>query len=151
MQRLRDLMRAYLVIGMYTNPDFPPSAGNYLNFDLAWPSSSIPDDFFPSNESFYGYKVRHLSHSHVHEALTPLQDFGVWNISYQSVDCIDDWAGGKNAAALGSVPSLEDGACCPNNPTVSSIFHPGRFPFPDFSQGNTNDTCPSYSDANGIP
>ncbi|VDC06976.1 unnamed protein product [Peniophora sp. CBMAI 1063] len=95
----------------------PNAAGNYLNFDLAWPSSSIPDDFFPSNESFYGYK-----------------DFGVWNISYQSVDCLDDWAGGKNAAALGSVPALEDGACCPNNPT-----------------GNANDTCPSYSDANGIP
>ncbi len=30
------------------------SAGNYLNFDLAFPSSSIPDNFFPSNVSLYG-------------------------------------------------------------------------------------------------
>ena len=122
MQRLRDLMRAYLVIGMYTNPDFPPSAGNYLNFDLAWPSSSIPDDFFPSNESFYGYKVRHLSHSHVHEALTPLQDFGVWNISYESVSCESDWAGGTNQSALGAVNTQGSSACCPIDPFVRSPF-----------------------------
>lgn len=31
--------------------------GQYLNFDLAYPSSAIPDDFFPSNETFYGYKA----------------------------------------------------------------------------------------------
>jgi len=35
--------------------DGPNSAGNYLNFDLAFPSSSIPSDFFPSNETLYGY------------------------------------------------------------------------------------------------
>ncbi len=33
------------------------SAGAYLNFDLAYPSKAIPDDFFPSNVSLYGYKV----------------------------------------------------------------------------------------------
>ena len=32
--------------------------GQYLNFDLAYPSSAIPDNFFPSNEKLYGYKVR---------------------------------------------------------------------------------------------
>jgi len=37
--------------------------GQYLNFDLAYPSSAIPDDFFPSNEKLYGYKARVL-HSH---------------------------------------------------------------------------------------
>lgn len=95
----------------------PNAAGNYLNFDLAFPSSSIPDNFFPSNASLYGYT-----------------DFGVWNISYQSVSCTSNWAGSKDAAALGSVPSLGNGACCPANPT-----------------GNVNDTCPSYSDQNGIP
>lgn len=31
-----------------------PRGGQYINFDLAWPSTSIPDDFFPSNASFYG-------------------------------------------------------------------------------------------------
>jgi len=91
-------------------------AGHDLNFDLVWPSSAIPNDFFPSNETLYGYT-----------------DFGVWNISYQTVDC-QPWAGWKDAAALGSVASLGDGGCCPANPT-----------------GNTNDTCPSFSAQNGIP
>ena len=48
-----------------------------------------------------------------------LQDFGVWNISYESVSCASYWSGFKNAAALGSVPSLADGACCPDDPTVN--------------------------------
>ncbi|KAJ7072171.1 RlpA-like double-psi beta-barrel-protein domain-containing protein-containing protein [Mycena amicta] len=91
--------------------------GQYINFDLAWPSSSIPDDFFPSNASYYGYT-----------------DFGVWNISYEVVSC-SHWAGWKNAAALGSVTNLgNESVCCPANPT-----------------GNANDTCPSYSDDNGLP
>ncbi|KAI0031732.1 RlpA-like double-psi beta-barrel-protein domain-containing protein-containing protein [Vararia minispora EC-137] len=95
----------------------PNAAGSYLNFDLAWPSSSIPDNFFPSNQSFYGYT-----------------DFGVWNISYQSVSCNSSWAGAKDRAALGSVPALEMSACCPADPT-----------------GSANDTCPSYSADNAIP
>jgi len=95
----------------------PNAAGSYLNFDLAFPSSSISNNFFPSNVSLYGYT-----------------DFGVWNISYQSVSCASNWSGSKDAAALGSVPSLENGACCPADPT-----------------GSANDTCPSFSDQNGIP
>ncbi|THH12897.1 hypothetical protein EW146_g7265 [Bondarzewia mesenterica] len=95
----------------------PNAAGNYLNFDLAYPSSSIPDNFFPSNESYYGYT-----------------DFGVWNISYQSVSCEPNWSGSKSTAALGSVTDLGDSVCCPANPT-----------------GSVNDTCPSYSEQNGIP
>jgi len=97
-------------------PGHPNQGGAYINFDLAWPSSSIPDDFFPSDASVYGFT-----------------DFGVWNVSYQTVDCIQDWAGGKTPAALGSVGNVS-GACCPADPT-----------------GNANDTCPSYSDQNGIP
>ncbi|OBZ67018.1 hypothetical protein A0H81_12803, partial [Grifola frondosa] len=94
----------------------PNQGGQFINFDLAWPSTSIPNDFFPSDEALYGYT-----------------DFGVWNVSYQSVDCLQSWAGAKSAAALGSV---DDGSsvCCPANPT-----------------GSANDTCPSYSDDNGIP
>ncbi|KAF7376286.1 Expansin-like EG45 domain-containing protein [Mycena sanguinolenta] len=94
-----------------------PLGGQYINFDLAYPSSAIPDDFFPSNETEYGYT-----------------DFGVWNISYQTVPCLSNWAGANNKAALGSVSDLGDSACCPANPT-----------------GNPNDTCPSYSDDNAIP
>lgn len=30
-------------------------AGAYLNFDLAYPSSAIPDNFFPSDQALYGY------------------------------------------------------------------------------------------------
>ncbi|KAI8993062.1 RlpA-like double-psi beta-barrel-protein domain-containing protein-containing protein [Trametes punicea] len=97
-------------------PGKPNQGGQYINFDLAWPSPSIPDDFFPSNAALYGFT-----------------DFGVWNVSYQSVDCLQNWAGAKNPAALGSV---DDGSsvCCPANPT-----------------GSANDTCPSFSDDNGIP
>ncbi|KAF7321800.1 Expansin-like EG45 domain-containing protein [Mycena kentingensis (nom. inval.)] len=90
--------------------------GQYINFDLAYPSRAIPDDFFPSNQSYYGYT-----------------DFGVWNISYSQVSC-ERWAGWKDTGALGSVDFLDSSsACCPANPT-----------------GNANDTCPSYSDQNGI-
>ncbi|KAI0055173.1 hypothetical protein BV25DRAFT_1922032 [Artomyces pyxidatus] len=95
----------------------PNSAGNFLNFDLSYPSQAIPDDFFPSNETLYGYT-----------------DFGVWNISYESVSCEPSWSGSKSASALGSVAALGDGGCCPANPT-----------------GSANDTCPSFSDQNGIP
>ncbi|KAF8919817.1 RlpA-like double-psi beta-barrel-protein domain-containing protein-containing protein [Mucidula mucida] len=94
----------------------PNPSGQYLNFDLAYPSNAIPDDFFPSNATLYGYT-----------------DFGVWNITYQTVDC-SSWAGWKDASALGSVAYLDSSsACCPGNPT-----------------GAINDTCPSYSDHNGL-
>ncbi|CAK5281603.1 unnamed protein product [Mycena citricolor] len=93
-----------------TNP-----GGQYINFDLVWPSSAIPNDFFPSNVSFYGYS-----------------DFGVWNVSYQTVDCLEDWAGRQQQSALGSVASLGDSGCCPANP-------------------GPNSTCPSFSDDNAIP
>ncbi|KAG8970336.1 hypothetical protein FRC03_009609 [Tulasnella sp. 419] len=82
----------------------PNSAGAYLNFDLAYPSSAIPDDFFPSNVALYGYK-----------------DFGVWNISYESISC-SAWGGWKDQAALGSVPELENGACCPAEVSVGHLF-----------------------------
>ncbi|KAH9978926.1 RlpA-like double-psi beta-barrel-protein domain-containing protein-containing protein [Lactifluus volemus] len=61
-------------------------------------------------------------------------DFGVWNISYQSVSCASHWSGSKDAAALGSDPSLGNDACCAADPT-----------------GSANDTCTSYSDKNGTP
>jgi len=98
-------------------PNKPNQAGAFLNFDLAFPSAAIPSDFFPSNQSLYGYT-----------------DFGVWNISYAAVPCEDSWPGSNNPAALGSVPSLEDGACCPIDPFT-----------------NPNTTCPSFSLHNGVP
>ncbi|KAH0588960.1 hypothetical protein H2248_004741 [Termitomyces sp. 'cryptogamus'] len=33
------------------------SAGHDLNFDLAYPSEAIPNDFFPSDTALYGYTV----------------------------------------------------------------------------------------------
>lgn len=33
-------------------------------------------------------------------------DFGLWNVSYEAVDCLEDWAGGGDQAALGSVPNM---------------------------------------------
>jgi hypothetical protein len=96
-----------------TNP-----AGAYLNFDLAFPSSAIPADFFPSDVAVYGYK-----------------DFGVWNITYQSVPCVPTWAGSKTTSAMGSAKQLGSAGCCPANPS------------PD----NATNICPSFSDQNGLP
>jgi hypothetical protein len=39
------------------------SAGDYLNFDLAFPSVGIPSDFFPSDAALYGYTVKQLPNS----------------------------------------------------------------------------------------
>ncbi|KAH8828577.1 RlpA-like double-psi beta-barrel-protein domain-containing protein-containing protein [Flagelloscypha sp. PMI_526] len=97
-----------------TNP-----GGAYLNFDLAFPSpnGAIPSDWFPSNESFYGFT-----------------DFGVWNVTFEQVSCVDQWAGGKDGAALGSVEGQgPESVCCPKDPLT-----------------NSSSVCPSYSDANGI-
>ncbi|KAL1760651.1 RlpA-like double-psi beta-barrel-protein domain-containing protein-containing protein [Schizophyllum commune] len=91
--------------------------GHQLNFDLAYPSNAIPDDFFPSNASLYGFT-----------------DFGVWNVTYEVVTCEDNWAGFDDTSALGAVDYLgPESVCCPAEPT-----------------GNSNDSCPSYSDHNGI-
>ncbi|KAG9316281.1 RlpA-like double-psi beta-barrel-protein domain-containing protein-containing protein [Chiua virens] len=95
----------------------PNAGGAYLNFDLAWPSTSIPNSFFPSDAALYGM---------------PLLDFGVWNISYQSVSC-QEWEGYQNQSALGSVADLGYTSCCPNDPTESS-----------------DGVCPSYSDNAGL-
>jgi hypothetical protein len=38
------------------------SAGHDINFDLVWPSSAIPNDFFPSNATFYG-ECYYIAHS----------------------------------------------------------------------------------------
>ncbi|KAH7108089.1 RlpA-like double-psi beta-barrel-protein domain-containing protein-containing protein [Auriculariales sp. MPI-PUGE-AT-0066] len=78
--------------------DEPNKAGNWLNFDLAYPSKAIPDDFFPSDEALYGYK-----------------DFGVWNISYTEVACTGSWDGAGDASAMGSVNNLGDSVCCPGD------------------------------------
>ncbi|QRW21289.1 hypothetical protein RhiXN_06278 [Rhizoctonia solani] len=93
----------------------PNDGGAWLNFDLVWPSVAIPEDWFPHNESFYGYK-----------------DFGVWNVSYQSVLCADNWAGGHDPAALGSVNNLGDSVCCPADPLApNGTICPSSGPAPD--------------------
>jgi hypothetical protein len=80
------------------------------------------------------------------------KDFGVWNITYQTVPCLPDWEGSNDAAALGSVTNLgPESVCCPANPTVSIEKQVVCFMLNVMKQGNTNDTCPSYSDQNGIP
>ncbi|EJU04214.1 hypothetical protein DACRYDRAFT_63875 [Dacryopinax primogenitus] len=93
----------------------PNEFGYYVHFDLAYPTPAIPTGFFPSNASYYGYT-----------------DFGVWNITYTSVECIPNWAGSGNAGAMGRVPALGSSACCPGEP-------------------GGNDTCPSYSSSHVLP
>lgn len=126
------------------------SAGAFLNFDLAYPSSAIPDDFFPSDVPLYGYAVWLLVILKQFYILMWSKDFGIWNITYEEVSCTTNWAGGQNAAALGSVPSLALDACCPADPTVSLIPISTNLLFMRCWQNSTN-TCPSYSEQNGIP
>jgi hypothetical protein len=57
-------------------------------------------------------------------------DFGVWNVTYASIDC-SYWAGWKDKGALGSVPNHDPGVCCP-------------------AQVNETSMCPSYSEQPGI-
>ncbi|KAG8835274.1 hypothetical protein FRC20_003309 [Serendipita sp. 405] len=104
--------------------DEPNKAGHYLNFDLAFPSTSIPEDFFPSNESYYGYR-----------------DFGVWNASYEAVHC-SNWEGWEDPAALGSVTNLGDSVCCPND--VSNVT------CPSFSEQHGDPVPPTGSQGMGI-
>ncbi|KIO09840.1 hypothetical protein M404DRAFT_130927 [Pisolithus tinctorius Marx 270] len=84
----------------------PNAGGEYLNFDLSWPSASISSTFFPSDASYYGKDPGY-------------SDFGVWNISYRSVSC-EYWEGWNNSAALGSVANLGYVSCCPDNPMLNS-------------------------------
>jgi len=99
--------------------------GQYLNFDLAYPSSAIPDNFFPSNEKLYGYK-----------------DFGVWNITYASVSC-KEWKGWGDKAAKGSAPNVN--GCCPADPTGSK-----NDTCPSYSDGNTIPPNTTTSDAQSL-
>ncbi|KZV81892.1 hypothetical protein EXIGLDRAFT_730402 [Exidia glandulosa HHB12029] len=82
--------------------DTPNAAGHFINFDLAFPSPAIPDDFFPSDVKTYGYA-----------------DFGLWNVSYQEVGCTPNWAGSKDSSAMGSVNNLGDSVCCPGDVTAN--------------------------------
>lgn len=77
---------------------------------------------------------------------------GVWNISYTTVSCEDDWAGANNAAAVGSVPNLGDSVCCPLDPVVRSSF--SLSPSPALittsrisSQAHPDTACPSIGAA----
>lgn len=121
-------------------------AGHYLNFDLAWPSSSIPSDFFPSDPSLYGESESclHLpgiadAHAQLSDTgytvstsfpvisespvLTKAQDFGVWNISYESVDCESAWAGSSNISDFGAATNLgPESVCCPSDPFVRTTI-----------------------------
>jgi len=103
-----------------TNP-----SGQYLNFDLAYPSSAIPNNFFPSNEKLYGYK-----------------DFGVWNITYASVSC-QEWRGWGDKAAKGSAPNIN--GCCPADPTGSQ-----QVTCPSYSDGSHIPPDTTTSDAQSL-
>ena len=81
----------------------PNQAGNFLNFDLAFPNpaGAIPNGFYPSPPASYG-----------------TTDFGVWNVSYELVSCTGNWMGASDPAAMGSVTTLGDSVCCPGEVTV---------------------------------
>lgn len=82
----------------------PNKLGQQIHFDLALPSPALNLSFFPSDPGLYGY-----------------DDFGVWDIDYDSVSC-EEWSGWSNSSNLGvetSYPGWAD-SCCPVNPFYSS-------------------------------
>lgn len=70
--------------------------GSQMHFDLAWPSQGISKDFFPGDH-----------------------DYGVWWTTYERVDC-KEWNGNDDKEAVGSEWDLQNSACCPSNPLLSS-------------------------------
>jgi len=91
-------------------------------------NGAIPNNWYPTNESYYGYTVsvnlqRAILKKQNNPADTPVQDYGVWRISYTTVSCENEWAGAKDPDALGSVrdPNLQGGVCCPADPIVRPI------------------------------
>jgi len=103
-------------------PGNPNSVGAYLNFDLAYPSVALKEGWYPSNISEYGYT-----------------DFGVWNVTYETVSC-EHWAGWKDKAALGSIPNDVGYVCCPadvNSTFVCPTWDSG-IPAPDTTTSGTS-------------
>ncbi|EGG10672.1 uncharacterized protein MELLADRAFT_76883 [Melampsora larici-populina 98AG31] len=84
------------------------SVGYTIHFDLALPSPALNLSFFPSDAALYGY-----------------EDFGVWNVKYESISC-EHWAGWKNESALGTDPNYpaSNSLCCPYNPAFTSEVCP---------------------------
>ncbi|CAE6447594.1 unnamed protein product [Rhizoctonia solani] len=71
------------------------------------------------------------------------KDFGVWNVSYQSVLCVDNWAGGHDPAALGSVNNLGDSVCCPADPLApNGTICPSSGPAPDTGTSGAPELVP---------
>ncbi|PWN31649.1 uncharacterized protein FA14DRAFT_139397, partial [Meira miltonrushii] len=90
----------------------PNMLGSVIHFDLAWPSRAIPKGFYPLDS--------------IHN------DYGVWWVVYEMVDC-KHWNGYQDPAAWGSDWPQQDAACCPTRPFVE--------------QGDAQmQLCPSYKD-----
>ncbi|MBW0516188.1 hypothetical protein O181_055903 [Austropuccinia psidii MF-1] len=86
----------------------PNKFGHFIHFDLALPSPALNQSFFPANRQLYGY-----------------DDFGIWDISYQSVSC-ELWSGWSNKSTLEvekSYPGYQDN-CCPSNPGYTNQLCP---------------------------
>ncbi|KAG0142297.1 hypothetical protein CROQUDRAFT_50492 [Cronartium quercuum f. sp. fusiforme G11] len=84
------------------------SLSRTVHFDLALPSPALNLSFFPSDVALYGY-----------------DDFGIWDVEYQSISC-EHWDGWKNESALGTDPNYpaSDSLCCPYNPAFTSQMCP---------------------------
>lgn len=106
----------------------PNMLGSVIHFDLAWPSTSIPKEFYPVDS--------------IHN------DYGVWWINYEMIDC-KYWQGYQDPMAWGSDWSQQDAACCPTRPLIeqgASINDTNVNLPPSIDKDAQTQTCPSYQD-----
>jgi hypothetical protein len=144
-------------------------AGNYLNFDLAFPSSSIPSNFFPSNVTLYGecvYKVsrgvslsvlqvmRYVASFDVSFSRRPDVFIGLWCLEHQLPErhlCLS-LVRLQGRCGTRKRPQFEGRGVlsCRSNGKSRCGFSVTST-FLTWPQGSSNDTCPSFSDKDGIP
>ena len=80
---------------------------------------------FSSNESHHVYRLQglwRLEHQ-VRLLLFIILQQSCIPFSYEAVSCASSWAGGHDQSALGSVPAIAEGGCCPADPDVSVFVY----------------------------
>ncbi|UZJ57480.1 hypothetical protein CBS101457_006800 [Exobasidium rhododendri] len=110
------------------------SLNSSIHFDLAWPSTALSKDFFPTDGG---------------------RDYGAWWTEFAVVDC-QEWAGYDDVEAWGSDWSQQSSACCPLRPhqsddsgVKSSTISDRRstpIDFDSYDVEANEKICPSYSE-----
>lgn len=99
-------------------------AGAYLNFDLAYPSQGVPNDFFPSDEAVYGYTVLVLFFPETHRVIY-LRTTGLRCVEYYISKCSMSGELGRFQQSGGTGERQEPrfGGLLSSRPITRKYFH----------------------------